>query len=191
MLRTKNNLKNTLLKYFILFSISILGLLWILQAILFQSFYKNQKINDVYYVSSKLKKIDNSSNFYQDISNLAIDKNVCIEINNNNYDLLYQSNYIGKGCILNKETTYSYKFDFITNNKKEETYYIKNDKYNNETIVYAVRLNNNEFAFINTSIEPVDGIVLLIRNFVLMLYQIKKECIDFRIKTNLLIFVLL
>ena len=111
MLRTKNNLKNTLLKYFILFSISILGLLWILQAILFQSFYKNQKINDVYYVSSKLKKIDNSSNFYQDISNLAIDKNVCIEINNNNYDLLYQSNYIGKGCILNKETTYSYKFD--------------------------------------------------------------------------------
>ena len=163
MLRTKNNLKNTLLKYFILFSISILGLLWILQAILFQSFYKDQKINDVYYVSSKLKKIDNSSNFYQDISNLAIDKNVCIEINNNNYDLLYQSNYIGKGCILNKETTYSYKFDFITNNKKEETYYIKNDKYNNETIVYAVRLNNNEFAFINTSIEPVDGIVLLIR----------------------------
>ena len=163
MLKMKNNLKNTLLKYFLLFSITILSILWILQAILFQSFYKEQKMNDVYYVSSKLKNYKNNSNFYQEISSLAIDKGVCIEINDNNYDLLYQSNYMGKGCIYNKETTYSYKFDFITNNKIDEKYFIKNNKYKNETFIYALRLNNGEYAFINTSIEPIDGTVFLIR----------------------------
>ena len=120
-------------------------------------------MNDVYYVSSKLKNYKNNSNFYQEISSLAIDKGVCIEINNNNYDLLYQSNYMGKGCIYNKETTYSYKFDFITNNKIDEKYFIKNNKYKNETFIYALRLNNGEYAFINTSIEPIDGTVFLIR----------------------------
>ena len=163
MLKMKNNLKNTLLKYFLLFSITILSILWILQAILFQSFYKEQKMNDVYYVSSKLKNYKNNSNFYQEISSLAIDKGDCIEINDNNYDLLYQSNYMGKGCIYNKETTYSYKFDFITNNKIDEKYFIKNNKYKNETFIYALRLNNGEYAFINTSIEPIDGTVFLIR----------------------------
>ena len=163
MLKMKNNLKNTLLKYFLLFSITILSILWILQTILFQSFYKEQKMNDVYYVSSKLKNYKNNSNFYQEISSLAIDKGVCIEINDNNYDLLYQSNYMGKGCIYNKETTYSYKFDFITNNKSDETYFIKNNKYKNETFIYAFRLINGQYAFINTSIEPIDGTVFLIR----------------------------
>ena len=71
MLKIKNNLKNTLLKYFLLFSITILSILWILQTILFQSFYKEQKMNDVYYVSSKLKNYKNNSNFYQEISSLA------------------------------------------------------------------------------------------------------------------------
>ena len=163
MLKMKNSLKNTLLKYFLFFSITILSFLWILQTILFSSFYKEQKMNDVYYVSSKLKNYKNNSNFYQEISSLAIDKGVCIEINNNNYDLLYQSNYMGKGCIYNKETTYSYKFDFITNNKIDEKYFIKNNKYKNETFIYALRLNNGEYAFINTSIEPIDGTVFLIR----------------------------
>ena len=163
MLKMKNSLKNTLLKYFLFFSITILSFLWILQTILFPSFYKEQKMNDVYYVSSKLKNYKNNSNFYQEISSLAIDKGVCIEINNNNYDLLYQSNYMGKGCIYNKETTYSYKFDFITNNKVDEKYFIKNNKYKNEAFIYALRLNNGEYAFINTSIEPIDGTVFLIR----------------------------
>ena len=163
MLKMKNNLKNTLLKYFLLFSITILSILWILQTILFQSFYKEQKMNDVYYVSSKLKNYKNNSNFYQEISSLAIDKGVCIEINDNNYDLLYQSNYMGKGCIYNKETTYSYKFDFITNNKIDEKYFINNNKYKNETFIYALRLINGQYAFINTSIEPIDGTVFLIR----------------------------
>ena len=163
MLKMKNNLKNTLLKYFLLFSITILSILWILQTILFQSFYKEQKMNDVYYVSSILKNYENNSNFYQEISSLAIDKGVCVEINDNNYDLLYQSNYMGKGCIYNKEATYSYKFDFITNNKTNEKYFIKNTKYKNETFIYALRLNNGESAFINTSIEPIDGTIFLIR----------------------------
>ena len=94
MLKMKNNLKNTLLKYFLLFSITILSILWILQTILFQSFYKEQKMNDVYYVSSILKNYENNSNFYQEISSLAIDKGVCVEINDNNYYILYKYNYI-------------------------------------------------------------------------------------------------
>ncbi len=162
MWKMKNNLKNEILKYFLFFSLFILSLLWIFQILFFNSFYKVQKINDIKLVSEKIKKYKQKENYHEIINDLAFDKGVCIEIINNNYDLLYGSTYFGKGCISNIERTYQYKFDFINDNKEEKTYEIKNPKYHNNTLIQAIKIENNQYAFINTSLEPVDGITSLI-----------------------------
>ena len=116
----KNNLNKVFLKYFLLFSIVILGLLWILEFGLFKAFYKEQKINDIKSIAKKIEKIQMQNNFKDTLNYLALDKSVCIEIDNNEYYSLYDSTYFGKGCIKDISTTYQYKVDFIERNKDKE-----------------------------------------------------------------------
>ena len=165
----KNNLNKVFLKYFLLFSIVILGLLWILEFGLFKAFYKEQKINDIKSIAKKIEKIQMQNNFKDTLNYLALDKSVCIEIDNNEYYSLYDSTYFGKGCIKDISTTYQYKVDFIERNKDKEIYSIKNQLFKNETVVYAVKLKDNNYAFINASIEPVDGTLLLLSKELLII----------------------
>ena len=158
-----NSINEEILKYFLLFSIFILIILWLIQFIFFNAFYKDQKINDIKIVSSKLKLYKNKNNFSDIVNTLAFDNSVCIEIDNADYDTIYKSTYFGKGCISNIETTRKYKFDFLNSKENEKTYELINRNFNNKTLVHAIKLDNNTYAFINTSIEPVDGTVKLIR----------------------------
>lgn len=158
----KNNLKNEILKYFLVFSLFIVGILWLFQILFFNSFYRIQKTNDIKIVAEKMKHNKTNKNFGEIINDLAFDKGVCIEIIDSNYDLLYGSTYFGKGCISGVERTYQYKYNFISSNKEEKSYEIINPKFNNNTLIHALKLNNNQYAFINTSLEPVDSIISLI-----------------------------
>ena len=162
MLKTKNNIHIVIFKYFLIFSFTLLGLLWVFQILFFRSFYRIQKINDVKTVASEMKKIENSVNFGEEINRLAFDKGVCIEIINSSYDIIYGSAYFGKGCVSGVQETYQYKYDFISKNKNTETYEMKNPDFHNNTVIQALKLKNKYYAFINTSIEPVDSIVSLI-----------------------------
>jgi len=166
MWKIKNSLNNVILKYFLLFSLIILFILWLFQFIFFKTFYKEQKINDIDFVANKILKNQNKNNFEEILNNLAFDNSVCIEIANNNYDLIYSSKYFGKGCISNTEKTTSYKFDFITSGSNNKTYEI-NTK-DNITLIKALKLNNT-YAFINTSLEPVSSITKLIRKQLLII----------------------
>ena len=176
----KNSINSTILKYFLLFSIVILILLWLFQSIFFNTFYRNQKINDVDIVVDKIKEKHNTKNFNDYINELAFEKSVCIEITSSNYDLLYSSAYFGKGCFSGLERTYNYKSDFINKNYLEKTYEVTNQTFDNTTIVKAIKLNNSLYAFVNTSLEPVDGIV----------NKIKKELIVISLLILLLSFIL-
>ena len=158
-----NSINNEILKYFLSFSIITLIILWLFQFLFFNYFYKEQKLSDIKTVSNKLQKYKKYDNFESIVNNLAFDNSVCIEIDNADYDTIYKSTYFGKGCISNRETTHKYKFDFLNSNKNEKTYEIINQNFNNKTLVHAIKLDNNNYAFINTSIEPIDGIVNLIR----------------------------
>ena len=162
MWKMNNSIKKELIKYFLLFSIVILSILWIFQFISFRSFYKDQRKKDLQQVAKKIEKNQSSSNFYETINTLALDKSVCIEIDNSNYYQVYNSTYFGKGCSTSKEETYKYKFDFINSNQKEKTYEQRNQKDQTDTMIVALRLDSNHFIFISTSVEPTESITALI-----------------------------
>ena len=168
----KNSINKEILKYFLLFSIVILIMLWLFQFIFFRYFYKEQKINDIKLVSNQLKKYKHNANFEEIVNTLAFDNSVCIEIDNADYNTIYKSTYFGKGCISDIETTHKYKFDFLNSNRDEQTYALTNPSFKNKTIIQAIRLNNNNYAFINTSIEPIDGIVTLLRKQLIIISSI-------------------
>ena len=159
----KNSINKEILKYFLLFSVVILLILWLVQFLFFNYFYKEQKINDIKLVSSKIKSYQNEDNFEELLNSLAFDKSVCIEVNNADYNTIYKSTYFGKGCMSNIEVFFKYKYDFLNSDREEATYTLTNPNFKNKTIIHGVKLNNNNYAFINASIEPIDGIVSLIR----------------------------
>jgi signal transduction histidine kinase len=163
MLKVKNSLNKEILKYFLIFSIVILGMLWIFQFLFFNYFYKSQKTNDIKAVAAKIQKYQNNKNFEEIVNSIALDKSICIEMADKNYNLLYSSSYFGKGCVSSKESTLHYKFDFINSNQDENFYELTNPTYNNDTLVYALKLQNDKYVFINTSLEPVDGTISLLR----------------------------
>ena len=159
MWKMKSSINHKILTSFLLFTILILGILWLFQFLFLNSFYKDQKINDIKSVVEKIKK----NQTINEINEVALDKSICVEIANKNYDVIYSSRYFGKGCISGNDLTNSYKFDFISNNKEEETYEMIHEKYKSKTLVYGVKLDNNNIAFLSTSLEPTKGIISIIR----------------------------
>lgn len=153
----KNSLNNEIWKYFLLFSILILSFLWIFQVLFLDQNYKNSKTNDIKSVATIIKKRQFSHNFEDIINKRALEKEVCVEIIDDTYSTLYSTTFFGKGCLSGKEDNIRYKFDFISSNSKEKTYELINPIFNNETLIYAVKLNNNRYAFVNTSLDPIDS----------------------------------
>lgn len=164
MWKIKNSLNNVTLKYFIIFSVYILSFLWLFESFFFKPLYKAQRINDIEYVAKTLITNQFNPNFQDIINESALDASVCIEINDKNYSTLYNSSYYGKGCSRDKDSTLKYKFDFSRSNKTSQIYEIDNKKEEAKTIVYAIKLQYEKYAYISTSITPSTGIETLIRN---------------------------
>lgn len=152
----KNNLNNQILKYFLIFSISILAFLWAFQVLFLSSFYKNEKTNEIKNVAEKIKENQNKNNFDQIINDLSFDKEVCISITNDEQSL-YETSFFGKGCMREERDKLLYMNDFINSNKESKSYEIVNKHFNSDTLLYAVKLDNSKYAFINTSIDPIDS----------------------------------
>ena len=156
MLKMKNSLNNKILKYFLLFSILILAFLWAFQVLFLSSFYKNEKTNEIKKVASKIEKIQDEEDFSSLINDLSFEKEVCIEITDD-YSTLYETSFFGKGCMREERDKLYYMSDFINSNENNKSYEIINEHFNSETLLYAVKLKNNKYAFINTSVDPIDS----------------------------------
>ncbi len=156
MLKKKNSLNLHILKYFLIFSILILSFLWAFQVIFLGSFYKKEKTNEIKNVAKKIVNIQNTDNFNELINDLSFDKEVCIEITDRN-SLIYESTFFGKGCMRDERDKLLYKNEFINSNLDEESFEIDNNHFDSTTLFYAIKLKNDRYAFINTSINPIDS----------------------------------
>ena len=152
----KNNLNNQILKYFLIFSISILAFLWTFQVLFLDSFYKKEKTNEIKKVAETIKDNQKSENFSQIINDLSFDKEVCISITNDEQSI-YETSFFGKGCMREERDKLFYMNDFINSNTTSKSYEIINKHFNSATLLYAIKLDNNNYAFINTSIDPIDS----------------------------------
>lgn len=161
----KNNLNFIIWKYLILFSIFILAFLWMFQVLFLNKYYRWEKKKDIKEVANKIAKSKTITRLKYVINNAAYNKNICVEITDDK-TTLYSSKYISSGCLTGDEQI-SYKTDFINSNNKATTYEIINPNYKNKTLIYALKLynsNDNLYAFVNTSIDPIDSTAMILKN---------------------------
>ena len=150
----KNSLKVHVWLYLVLFVLILILFLWFFQIVFINKFYEYSKTNQIKSTASSIIDLYNNRT---SLDKISFDDDVCIEIIQNRYTI-YSSNSFGRGCLSSEE----YKIDFYKSGLENKTYKIINPKFNNKTLVYAVKINNYTYAFINSSLEPLDTTVMIL-----------------------------
>ena len=160
--------KSLMLKIFLylsIFSILILAFLWILQILLLNNYYEYYKTNELTSTLNLIKKNYNTDNFTNVLEDIAYNTDFCVEITNQ-VETSYSNIQNSKGCIdtNNISKVVSEKQNFMDSNKANFKLKIINPRFNNQTLLYGIKLDENNYLFVNTSLEPIDTTINVLKN---------------------------
>ena len=154
----KNSLKRKIWHYLIIFSLVIISFLWLFQVIFINKYYEYSKTKDIKRIANKLLTGYKSENIYNTLDEISYQENLCIEITSSN-STLYRSSTTSN-CLFSKGIL---KESFINSVSYEETYNLENPKFTNKSILEAIKLDNNLYAFLSTSLEPIDSTAKILK----------------------------
>ena len=154
----KNSLRANVWLYLVVFSLVLILFLWIFQVVFINAFYDYSKTQQIKKTADNIVNNYDENNLTTTLDKFSFDADVCIEIVKNN-QTIYSSNNFNKGCL---NTSDKSKNTFSNDNFSEQTYQLINPKFNNKTLVYAVRIDDSTVAFINASLEPLDTTVIIL-----------------------------
>lgn len=164
-MKKKSNLRTKIWMYLIIFSASILLFLWLFQIIFLKTYYREFRLNKL---ENSVKKVLNSfhdSNYEDLLDDISLEDEICIEVVNNNMTK-YLSVIYNKGCMgaeTSVENSY-YKKDFINSNLSKKVYTLINPRFKNKTIIYGIKLDDSNYAFVSASLEPIDTTITVLKN---------------------------
>ena len=162
------NSKHLILKiffYLIIFSLLILFFLWLLQILLLNNYYEYYKTNELNLTINTLKNNYKKDNFESVLEDVAFNTDFCVEITS--LDGSYYSNIQNnKGCIdtVGNQKLFQEKQSFMQSNEDSFKLKIVNPRFNNKTLLYGTKLDDNQYLFVNTSLEPIDTTIDVLKN---------------------------
>lgn len=142
----------------------IILFLWLFQVIFINKYYEYTKTKDIKHIAKKLLTAYNSENIYNTLDEISYQENLCIEITSSN-STLYRSSTTSN-CLFSKGVL---KESFINSGNKEETYNLQNPQFANKTILEAIKLDDNLYAFLSTSLEPLDSTAKILKEQLLII----------------------
>ena len=156
----RNSLRFNIWLYFILFSLIILLSLWVIQVLCLDTYYEWKKNNTIKSVVNKVYDIYDKEDNNDDLDLLSFNKDVCIEIYNEE-KLVYTSGNISHGCMPNNrdKENINKKDIFINSNEDSIKYTVNNPFYDSKMLVYGIKLDNGDYAFISTSLDPINSTI--------------------------------
>ncbi|MGO3751447.1 MAG: sensor histidine kinase [Peptoniphilaceae bacterium] len=171
----KNSIMLTFWKYFSVFAVAILVLLWLLQIVFLNRFYESMKIHEVTKVGDYLRGEFKKKNFENKVLNYSQKKGMNIEVIDEEGHLIYPLTWID--VIMNPkvidETTFDEFFSTVKDGKRPSKIFItKFQNLENPTIVYAGYLGiadgSKYYIMIRTALEPVDSTTDILKNMLII-----------------------
>lgn len=156
-MKSKTNLIKKIWFYLTIFSVSILSILWFFQVIFLNTYYTWVKINDISSIASKVKEGYQSNNYEELMDILAYNQDVCIDIVRSDNEEYYSSG-LNRKCISTVEAKNLYnKYvkEFMNNHMITGSYKITDNRFENKVLVTGIKLEDNYYAFISTTLEPL------------------------------------
>ena len=148
--------------YLAIFSIFILALLWLFQGLFFDKYYEVAKSKELSNIADKLIDSYSTQEFIDILDELSYKKGICIEVVIDGSSRYNSSGY-NRGCIIDLKGSASYKQDFIESEKEKQAYRITNQLFDNEILLYGIKLDDNVYVYINTSLVPLDSATILLK----------------------------
>lgn len=133
-----------------------------MQILLLNYFYEIYKTNQLNDVVSNLKSTDNL-NIYK-LEDIAYEYGICISVYKDG-QLNTISNMYNQGCLIgDSKTGTEYVKSFVESGKTESTTIFNNKRFNNKTLVKALKYNDSVYIFLNSSIQPLDASIKLLKS---------------------------
>ena len=148
--------------YLAIFSSFILILLWVFQGLFFDKYYEIKKSKELSQIADKLLESYPTYNFINILDEIAFDEGICVEVVVNGKSDYNSSGY-NRGCLIDRNGSATYKKDFIESNQTKKSYKLINKVFNNETLVYGIKLEDGVYAYINASLVPLDSATILLK----------------------------
>ena len=121
--------------------------------------YKNNQLNDI--VNSI--KSNNSMDVHT-LEDIAYNYGICVSIYSNGI-IQTISNTYNKGCLFSDKTSSdNYITSFVESGNTEDTRLLYNKRFGNKTIIKALKYNDEVYIFLNTSIQPLDSSIILLKS---------------------------
>ncbi len=158
--------------YYMMFALGILAILGLLQTVMIQPYYRENKISMMQEVADAIEAsiIDKPYTTITDVDTavqVVVDNNACAIIYNEKGDVVYRKDSLGVACIFSQPFTYaqvSYDSLDTTNSLASEfiggihevSKVITNDRVNQEMILYGRKINaelQNYYLYINSPVE--------------------------------------
>lgn len=166
-----STLRYAIWRYFMLFIIVILVLLWTFQITALQFNYQQMKIRDIRKAAATILENMDSTEYRNVYDSLAIENTMCIEIVNLNNMPIYSSpEMMGGYCAIhgiNRVNLSEYEQSISNSKSGVQLYKLYNKWYKSQTLLFGMRIGTAEapqgFLFLNTSIDPLDSTVAILQ----------------------------
>lgn len=165
-----NSLKFKLWTYFIFFAAIIMTILWLLQIVFLNTYYKTMKINEIKRIGDSLVEEYNKDGFEDLIYSTSFSKGIIIQVFNENGDPVFPINNFGeirppkREPIMTKELIS--RLENSSDGKIEYT--IEDSRMRAPTIVYGAILEGETkerlYLYINGLLEPIDSTTSVLKN---------------------------
>ena len=157
-----NSINFKTLSYLILFSVSILILVWIIQVSFLHVSYEKYQENNLIKIANELYKTD-ESNLKDTIENLTYDSSTCIAYVDSRNNTHYYNNRIN-GCIfgMNNESK-RYITEINESNEDLKPIKLVNPFNKSESLLYGVRIGNSR-VYLYTLLEDMNSATSVLKN---------------------------
>ena len=144
------------------FSYFILLFLFFMQILLLNYFYEIYKTNQLNDVINNLKTTKDLDVYK--LEDIAYEYGICISVYHNG-SINIISNMYNQGCLIgDSKTGTEYVKSFVESGKTESTTIFNNNRFNNKTLVRALKYNDDVYIFLNSSIQPFDASIRLLKS---------------------------
>ena len=163
-MNTKNKKRSMNLKtlsYLIVFSVSILFLLWVFQYLFLNYFYERYQIKSVTQPATTLQKMDYEE-IEKNIENLVYKNNVCMQIEYEDFVENYNTRM--NGCELTNNThMYFYKKKISASSSSLKAIKIVDKNFRNKGFLYGIKKEDYNI-YIYSSLEEINSTSVILKN---------------------------
>ena len=157
------SIKFKIWRYFILFTALVFIFLWLFQIVFIGRFYESMKTSDVKEAAAEIIAKYGDDDFSNELTNLALKNNMCIDIVDRYGRIIYSKDTLGKSCYLHgpesKRTDFLY--ELIDSDQPEICYKMFSKTMNNDILVYLTVIGDKAspdgYILINAQLVPVES----------------------------------